>query len=104
MNVLQAVTQNFVNAQTYPGAKPKLGFVAPLLYQLGNSGHASSYYRDIQCGNTANARGGADGAAAGPGWAPAPGWGEPDWFQFATGFALALGATNLSVPPSLSQH
>ena len=35
MNGLQAVTQNFVAAQTYPGPTPKMGFVAPVLYQLG---------------------------------------------------------------------
>ena len=67
MNGLQAVTQNFVNAQTYPGPTPHIGFVAPLLYQLGNGGHADSYYRDVQCGNTANPTSGPDGDAAGQG-------------------------------------
>ncbi len=104
MNGLQAVTQNFINAQTYPSATPHIGFVAPMLYQLGNSGHYASYYRDIQCGNTANPTSGPDGDAATRGWDAATGWGEPDWFNFATGAALQLGATNLSVPASLSQH
>jgi photosystem II stability/assembly factor-like uncharacterized protein len=103
MNGLEAVTANFVKAQTYPGATPALGFVAPVLYQLGNSGHYSSYFRDVQCGNTASPTSGPDGDAAGAGWDPATGWGEPDWFNFATGYALQLGATNLAVPASLSQ-
>src|SRR5262249_47356083 len=69
MNGLQAVTQNFINAQTYPaqGSHP-MGFVSPVLYQIGNSGHADSYYRDIQCGNTANPTSGPDGDAASVGW------------------------------------
>ena len=83
MNGLQAVTQNFVAAQTYPGATPQIGFVAPVLYQLGNSGHADSYFRDIDCGNTANPTSGPDGDAATKGWDAATGWGEPDWFNFS---------------------
>ena len=94
------MTQSFVAAQTYPGATPQLGFLAPMLYQLGNGGHADSYYRDIVCGNTANPTAGPDGDAATRGWDAATGWGEPDWFNFATGVALSLGATNLSVPAS----
>jgi photosystem II stability/assembly factor-like uncharacterized protein len=104
MNGLQAVTQSFIAAQTYPGAAPAIGFAAPVLYQLGNSGHADSYYNDIQCGNTANPTSGPDGDAATTGWDAATGWGEPDWFNFATGYALQLGATNVSVPASLSKH
>ena len=104
MNGLQAVTQSFVAAQTYPGATPQLGFFAPTLYALGNGGHADSYYRDIVCGNTANPTSGPDGDAATRGWDAATGWGEPDWFNFATGVALSLGATNLSVPASLDRH
>ena len=102
MNGLQAVTQNFVAAQTYPGATPQLGFVAPMLYQLGNSANYDSYYRDIECGNTANPTSGPDGDAATQGWDAATGWGEPDWFNFTTAYAMQLGATNLSVPASLS--
>src|SRR5262249_19647343 len=82
----------------------KLGFVAPMLYQLGNSGNAGSYFRDVVCGNTANPTSGPDGDAAAPGWDPGSGWGEPDWFQFAEGYAIGLGATNLTVPPSLSPN
>ena len=104
MNGLQAVTQNFVAAQTYPGATPQLGFVAPVLYQLGNSANYASYFRDVECGNTANPTSGPDGDAATKGWDAATGWGEPDWFNFSIGYALALGATNLSVPASLSRH
>jgi photosystem II stability/assembly factor-like uncharacterized protein len=104
MNGLQALTQSFVAAQTYPGATPQVGFLAPSLYALGNGGHADSYYRDIECGNVANPTAGPDGDAAVKGWDAATGWGEPDWFNFATGVALQLGATNLSVPPSLSRH
>ena len=102
MNGLQADTENFVAGQTYPGAAPSLGFVAPTLYQLGNGGHYESYFHDIQCGNTASPTSAPDGDAAQPGWDAATGWGEPDWFNFATGYALALGATNLSVPASLA--
>ena len=103
MNGLQAVTQNFVAAQTYPGATPSIGFVAPVLYQLGNSGNYASYFRDIDCGNTANPTSGPDGDAAIKGWDAATGWGEPDWFNFSIGYAMTLGATNLSVPPSLAR-
>ncbi|MGN6430374.1 MAG: MBG domain-containing protein [Gaiellaceae bacterium] len=104
MNGLQALTQNFVDAQTYSGPTPEVGFESPVLYQLGNSGHADSYFRDIQCGNTANPTSGPDGDAAAAGWDPGSGWGEPDWYQFSIGYALQLGATNLSVPPSLAPH
>ena len=103
MNGLQAVTQNFVNAQTYPGATPSMGFVAPVLYQMGNSGNYASYFRDIDCGNSANPTSGPDGDAATKGWDAATGWGEPDWFNFSIGYAMTLGATNLSVPASLSR-
>ena len=75
---------------------------APVLYQLGNSGHSDSYYRDVQCGNTANPTSGPDGDAASRGWDAATGWGEPDWFNFAPATRITLGATNLSVPASLS--
>jgi photosystem II stability/assembly factor-like uncharacterized protein len=105
MNGLQAVTQSFIAAQTYPGGHaPAIGFAAPVIYQLGNGGHGDAYYRDVQCGNTANPASGPDGDAAQPGWDPATGWGAPDWFHFATGYAIALGATNLSVPSSLATH
>jgi photosystem II stability/assembly factor-like uncharacterized protein len=105
MNGLQAVTQNFINAQTYPvGTNKAMGFVSPMLYTLGNSPNYTSYYRDIQCGNTANPSSGPDGDAAGVGWDPATGWGEPDWYNFSIGYAMALGATNLSVPPSTSRN
>jgi photosystem II stability/assembly factor-like uncharacterized protein len=103
MNGLEADTENFVSAQTYPGSAPALGFVAPVLYQLGNGGNYDSYFHDIQCGNTASPTSAPDGDAAQPGWDAATGWGEPDWFNFATGYALSLGATNLSVPSSLAQ-
>jgi photosystem II stability/assembly factor-like uncharacterized protein len=104
MNGLEAVTDNYIKAQTYPGSVPAIGFEAPLLYQLGNSGHADSYYRDVQCGNTANPTSGPDGDAATKGWDAATGWGEPDWFQFSEGVAIQLGATNVSVPASLNPH
>ena len=104
LNGLQAVTQNFVNAQTYPTATPHIGFMSPLLYQLGNSGHADSYFRDLDCGNTANPTSGPDGDAAIKGWDAATGWGEPDWFNFSTGIAQLLGATNVSTPGSLGRH
>jgi photosystem II stability/assembly factor-like uncharacterized protein len=103
MNALQAVTQNFVAVQTYPGATPPMGFTAPVMYQMGNSANYASYFRDIECGNTANPASGPDGEAAGKGWDAATGWGEPDWYNYSIGYALTLGATNLSVPPSLSR-
>jgi photosystem II stability/assembly factor-like uncharacterized protein len=103
LNGLQAVTQNFVNAQSYPGSAPHIGFMSPLLYQLGNGGHADSYFRDVDCGNTANPTSGPDGDAAIKGFDPATGWGEPDWFNFATGIAKQLGATNVGVPGSLNR-
>ncbi len=104
MNGLEAVLENFVASQTYPGATPAVGFEAPIIYQLGNGGHYSSYFRDVVCGNTASPSGGPDGEAAQSGWDAATGWGAPDWFHFATGYAMALGATNLSVPGSLSNN
>jgi photosystem II stability/assembly factor-like uncharacterized protein len=105
MNGLEAVTENFLRAQTYPGGTtPPIGFLAPMLYQLGNGGHSSSYYRDVRCGNTANPTSGPDGDAATAGWDAATGWGEPDWFNFSTGVGQALGATNLTTPPSLATH
>ena len=79
--------------------------------RLRGAGHAtrwataanySSYFRDVVCGNTANPTSGPDGDAATAGWDAATGWGEPDWFNFSTGYAITLGATNLSVPPSLA--
>ena len=102
MNGLQALTQNFIAAQTFSGSTPAMGFTAPVMYQLGNGGHYSSYFRDITCGNTANPTSGPDGDATTAGWDAASGWGEPDWFNFSVGYALQLGATNLSVPPSLA--
>ena len=105
INGLQAVTQNFIAAQSYPGgSKPAIGFAAPVIYALGTGGHADSYYRDVQCGNTAGPAAGPNGDAAGVGFDTATGWGEPDWFNFATGYAMALGATGLSVPPSIATH
>ena len=101
---MEAVTENFIAAQTYPGATPPIGFTGPVMYQLGNSGHSDSYFRDVYCGNTASPSGGPDGDAAQPGWDAATGWGSPDWFNYSTGYALALGATNLSVPASLSHN
>ncbi len=103
MNGLEAVMENFLAAQAYPGAKPAVGFEAPVIYQLGNGGHYDSYYRDVTCGNTANPTAAPDGDAAQRGWDAATGWGAPDWFHFATGYAIALGATGLSVPSSMAQ-
>jgi photosystem II stability/assembly factor-like uncharacterized protein len=103
LNGMEAVTENFIAAQTYSGPTPAIGFEAPVMYQVGNSGHYDSYFRDVVCGNTANPASGPDGDAAQPGWDAATGWGAPDWFNYSTGYAIALGATNLSVPASLSQ-
>jgi photosystem II stability/assembly factor-like uncharacterized protein len=72
-----------------------------MLYQLGNS-NQNAYFRDINCGNTASPTSGPDGDPAVPGWDAATGWGEPDWFNVAKGWAIALGATNLQVPASLA--
>ena len=102
MNGLDALTSNFIAAQTYGGATPKLGFEAPMFYELGNSGNADRYYRDIVCGNTANPTSGPDGDAARPGFDAATGWGELDWYHFSVGVAIALGATDLSQPSPLT--
>ena len=56
------------------------------------AGTADSYYRDVQCGNTANPTSGPDGDAAIKGWDAATGWGEPDWFNFATGLRARSSA------------
>ena len=102
LNGMEAVTENFIAAQAYSGGTPAIGFEAPVMYQMGNSGNYDSYFRDVYCGNTASPASGPDGDAAQPGWDAATGWGAPDWFNYSTGYAIALGATNLSVPPSLS--
>ena len=103
MNGLEGLTENFLKAQTYPGATPPIGFEAPIIYKLGAQ-NQSAYYRDVLCGNTASPGGAPDGDAAQPGWDPATGWGAPDWFHSATGYAIALGATGLSMPASTSQN
>ena len=97
------MTENFIAAQTYPSGTPAIGFEAPVMYQMGNSGHYDNYFRDVQCGNTASPAAGPDGDAAQTGWDAATGWGAPDWFNYSTGYALTLGATNLSLPPSLAR-
>jgi photosystem II stability/assembly factor-like uncharacterized protein len=104
MNGMEAVTENFIAAQNYPGATPSIGFEPPTMYQLGNSGHEDSYFRDIVCGNTASPSGGPDGDAAQPGWDTATGWGALDWFDYSTGYAQELGATGLPTPASTSNN
>jgi len=104
LNGMEAVTENFIAAQTYAGPTPQVGFEAPIMYQIGNSGHYDSYFRDVYCGNTASPASGPDGDAAQPGWDAATGWGAPDWFNYSIGYAIALGATNLSVPASLARN
>jgi len=103
MNGLEAMTESFLKTQSFSGGStPAVGFVAPMLYQLGNGGNGDRYYRDVVCGNTANPTSGPDGDAARRGWDAATGWGEPDWFHFSVGYAIALGATGLSQPSSLA--
>ena len=104
MNGIEADTENFIAAQTYPGATPSIGFEGPIMYMLGNSGNSADYYRDVLCGNDAYPAGGPDGAAALPGWDQASGWGAVDWLHYSTGYAMQLGATGLSTPTSLSQN
>ena len=104
LNGLAAVTANFIAAQTYAGPTPAMGFAAPVMYQMGNSPNYDNYFRDVYCGNTANPTGGPDGDSALPGWDAATGWGAPDWYNYSIGYARTLGATNLAVPPSLSNH
>jgi photosystem II stability/assembly factor-like uncharacterized protein len=104
MNGLEADTENFVAGQTYSGPAPAVGFEGPVMYMLGNSGNYTSYFRDVLCGNDADPSGGPDGEAAQPGWDEATGWGAVDWDNYSTGYAIELGATGLSVPPSLSQN
>lgn len=103
MNGLQADTANFVQS-TSLGSGQQLGFVAPTLYQMGNSGNAQNYYRDVVCGNTADPTSGPIGDASVPGFDPGSGWGEPDWLNFATGYAITLGASEVSVPSSLATN
>ena len=88
LNGMQAVDAELrQRADLLRAPTPQIGFMTPLLYQLGNSGHADSYFRDIDCGNTANPTSGPDGEAAIRGFDAASGWGEPDGFNFATGIA-----------------
>ena len=87
MNGIEADTENFIAAQTYPGATPSIGFEGPVIYMLGNSGNYADYYRDVLCGNDANPTGGPDGAAALPGWDQASGFGAIDWLHYSTGYA-----------------
>jgi photosystem II stability/assembly factor-like uncharacterized protein len=104
LNGFEAVTLNFLAAQSYSGSTPSAPFMGPAIYDLGNSANRDSYYRDILCGNTANPTSGPDGDAALPGWDAATGWGAPDWFAWSTGLAIQLGAQGLSQPPSLAAH
>src|SRR4029077_8013981 len=89
LNGMEAGTENFIAAPTYSGATPAIGFGAPIMYQIGNSGHYDSYFRDVTCGNTANPASGPDGDAAQPGWDAATGWGAPDWFNYSTSYPIA---------------
>ena len=90
MNGLQAVTQNFVAAQTYPGADAGDRLRRRrCCTSSATAANYASYFRDIVCGNTANPTSGPDGDAATKGWDAATGWGEPDWFNFSTGYAHA---------------
>ena len=54
MNGMEADTENYVAAQTYPSATPAIGFEGPIMYELGNSANYTSYYRDVLCGNDAD--------------------------------------------------
>ena len=105
LNGMQAVTQNIVNAQTYPGATPQIGFMTPLLYQLGNSGNADSYYRDIECGNTANPTSGPDGDAAIRGLRRGDRLGRARLVQLRHRASRSSSARRASsTPASLSRH
>ena len=84
LNGLQAVTQNFVAAQTYPGADARRSASSRRCStSSATAPNYQSYYRDVECGNTANPTSGPDGDAATQGCDPATGWGEPDWFNFS---------------------
>ncbi len=113
MNGMEADTENYLAAQTYPGATPSIGFEGPIMYMEGNSGTANSttpgtyadYFRQVACGNDAYPSGSPDGASAqANGWNQAAGWGAIDWQHYSAGYAITLGATNVSVPSTLSQN
>ena len=83
MNGLQAVTQNFVAAQTYPGPTPQLGFVAPVHLPDGQQRRTTRATSATSSAATPPTR--RAGPTATPptkGWDAATGWGEPDWFNF----------------------
>ena len=76
MNGLEAVTAELPRRPDLRRARtPQIGFEGPMIYQLGNSGHYDSYYRDVLCGNTASPSSGPDGDAAQVGWDAATGFG-----------------------------
>ncbi|MFZ0665087.1 MAG: Ig-like domain repeat protein [Acidimicrobiales bacterium] len=105
MNGMEADTENFVADQPYPGGTvPATGFEGPIMYEMGNSGDYSDYFRDVLCGNDADPSGGPDGEAAQPGWDEATGWGAINWLDYSTGYAMTLGATGLTTPASNNQN
>ena len=104
MNGMEADTENFIAAQTYPGATPSIGFEGPIMYELGNSGNYADYYRDVLCGNDADPTGGPDGASALPGWDQASGWGAIDWLHYARATPRSSARPGLTTPSSLSQN
>jgi kumamolisin len=52
----------------------RIGWAAPKIYSLANSGSYSSAFHDITSGN--------NGYPAGPGWDEATGWGSIDWWNW----------------------
>src|SRR5262249_16782116 len=76
------------NNNNIANSRPKIGFLAPILYSLGQSFHASKNFYDITSGT--------NGLTPGPGFDEASGWGSPDVDKLANNLVDLeyLGATN----------
>ena len=103
MNGLQAVTQNFVAAQTYPGPTPQMGFVGPGALPARQQPQLRRATSATSSAATPPTRRAVPTATPRPrAGTPRPAGASPTGSTSASATRCALGATNLSVPPSLS--
>ena len=105
MNGMEADTENFVAAQTYPGATPAIGFEGPIMYMLGQQRQLRRLLPRRPLRQRRRPDGGPDGESALPGWDEASGWGAIDWLHYSTGYATGARRDRASTTPSsLSQN
>jgi kumamolisin len=80
--------------------QPGIGFVAPLLYSIGNNATSYAYdFHDVTMGETGS-------HPAGPGWDEATGWGSPDLAHLTVGKSPIPTTTTLhsSTNPVVVPH